>query len=81
VSVSERLRVLFVCAALELGALSGIPMRPEDIQNLMRQMNEAAVAHVLPADDDEGGGLPRGEAAMPGSRAARSRDRSSEHEP
>jgi hypothetical protein len=53
-SLAKRLRVLVVCAALEIGVLSGVPMRPDEIQELMNQMNQPKVAHVLPSQNDEG---------------------------
>ena len=43
-----------MCAALELGVLSGVPMRPEEIRALMDQINKPKLAHVLPADDRSG---------------------------
>jgi len=53
-SFASRLRVVFVCAALQLGVFSGVPMRPEQIQALMHQMNQPKLAHVLPADEEGG---------------------------
>ena len=53
-SLASRLRVVFVCAALQLGVISGVPMRPEQIQELMHQMNQPKLAHVLPADEEGG---------------------------
>lgn len=53
-SIASRLRVVFVCAALQLGVFSGVPMRPEQIQELMHQMNQPKLAHVLPADEERG---------------------------
>ena len=53
-SFASRLRVVFVCAALQLGVFSGVPMRPEQIQELMHQMNQPKLAHVLPADEEGG---------------------------
>jgi hypothetical protein len=53
-SFATRLRVLVVCITLEMGVLSGAPMRPDEIQNLMHQMNQPKVAHQLPSDDEEG---------------------------
>jgi hypothetical protein len=53
-SFASRLRVVFVCAALQLGVFSGVPMRPEQIQELMHQMNQPRLAHVLPADEEGG---------------------------
>ncbi len=51
-SLKQRLRVLLACAALEFGVLTGAPMRPDEIQALMRQMNQPTLAHVLRVEDD-----------------------------
>jgi hypothetical protein len=56
----KRLRVAFVCAFLQFGALVGVPMRPEEIQDLMRQMNAPKLAHVLPSEEDDGDPPPPG---------------------
>ena len=53
-SLVNRLRVLVVCVALEMGVLSGAPTRPEELQELFNQMNQPKMAHVLPSEDDEG---------------------------
>jgi hypothetical protein len=53
-SLASRLRVLAVCIALEIGVFSGVPMRPDEIQALMNQMNQPKIAHVLPSEHDEG---------------------------
>jgi len=53
-SLKGRLRTIFMCAALELGVLSGVPMRPEEIRALMDQINKPKLAHVVPADDQSG---------------------------
>ena len=64
-SLKARLRTIFMCAALELGVLSGVPMRPEEIRSLMNQINQPQLAHVLPTADQGGDdpppGSPRGE--------------------
>jgi len=54
VSLRQRLRVLVACAALEVGVLMGVPMRPDEIQSLMQQMNQPVLAHVLPSEDESG---------------------------
>jgi hypothetical protein len=54
VSLKKKLRVLLACAALEFGVLMGAPMRPDEIQELMRQMNQPKLAHVLRHEDDAG---------------------------
>ena len=53
-SLKERMRTIFMCAALELGVLSGVPMRPEEIRALMNQINQPKLAHVLPTDNQSG---------------------------
>jgi hypothetical protein len=45
---------VFVCAFLQLGTLAGVPMRPQDIQELMQQMNAPTLAHVLPSEERDG---------------------------
>ena len=54
-SLRERLRIVLACAALQIGVLVGVPMRPDQIKELMHQMNQPALAHVLPGKDDDGG--------------------------
>jgi hypothetical protein len=57
-SLASRFRVLLVCVALEMGVLGGVPMRPDEIQDLLHQMNQPALAHVLPAEDEDGADRP-----------------------
>ena len=59
-SLKKRLRTIFLCAALELGVLSGVPMRPEEIRALMSQINQPKLAHALPADEEGGDDPPTG---------------------
>ena len=54
VSIKARLRTILLCATLELGVLSGVPMRPEEIRALMHQLNQPKVAHVLPNAEQDG---------------------------
>ena len=53
-SLKQRLRTLLVCAVLELGVLTGAPMRPDEIRELMNQINQPKVAHVLRSEDESG---------------------------
>lgn len=55
-SFKKKLRALLLCAALELGVLSGVPMRPDEIRELMNQMNRPKLAHVLPSEEKKGNG-------------------------
>jgi hypothetical protein len=50
----KRLRVVLVCLTLEVGVLAGAPMRPEEIRSLMHQLNQPALAHVMPSEDEAG---------------------------
>lgn len=53
-SLKERLRILLACSVLELGVLMGAPMRPDEIKELMHQMNQPTLAHVLPSEEEPG---------------------------
>lgn len=57
-SITIRLRVALVCLTLQMGVLAGAPMRPDEIQALMNQMNQPKVAHMLPSENDEGDDSP-----------------------
>jgi hypothetical protein len=50
-SIKRRLRTLLLCVPLLLGAFSGMPMRPEEIEELMHSMNQQKVMVTI---DDEG---------------------------
>jgi hypothetical protein len=56
VRVRERLRTLLVCITLEVGVVFGVPMRPEQIQELLFQMNLPKLAHVIPDEEASGDG-------------------------
>ena len=57
-SLGSRLRVFAVCVLLQAGVAAGVPMLPDDIRELMNQMNQSKLAHVLPADENGGAGPP-----------------------
>ncbi len=48
--ISPRLRTILMCAMLEYAALIGSPMRPEEIEKLLRTMNQPKLAHVVPEE-------------------------------
>lgn len=56
-SFNKRLRTIFLCLVLEFGALGGVPMRPEEIRELMNHLNQPRLAHVLREEDEKGGDL------------------------
>lgn len=53
-SLKKRLRTLMVCIVLQFGVLSSVPMRPEEIQELMHLMNQSKAANTLREDDERG---------------------------
>ena len=50
----ERLRILACCVILQVAATIGLPMRPEQVQDLMRVLNAPKIARTNPADDEKG---------------------------
>jgi hypothetical protein len=54
VSFKQKLRTIFLCAALEFGVFSGVVVRPDEIQALMHQINQPVLAHVLPSEEESG---------------------------
>lgn len=57
-SLKQSLRTIFVCAALELGVLGGVPVRPDEVRAVMQQLSAPRLAHELPADEEGGGDPP-----------------------
>ena len=54
--IPSRLRTILVCSMLEFAVLFGLPMRPEEIEKLMRTMNQPTLAHVIPDENEHGDG-------------------------
>lgn len=50
-SIKHRLRTLLLCLPLLLGAFAGMPMRPEEVEELMHTMNQQKI--VMTVEDDE----------------------------
>ena len=59
-SIKQRLRTLLCCVVLEFGALSGVPMQPEQIRELMHMLNVPKLAQTNPDRSDDGD-TPRGD--------------------
>lgn len=55
-SLKARLRTILCCVTLEVGTLMGLPMRPEQIQDLMHTLNQPKLAQTTPEDADSGDG-------------------------
>ena len=54
VSLKRKLRTLLVCLPLLLGSMSGVPMRPEEVEELMQKMNEQQMVYVMPGVSEIG---------------------------
>jgi hypothetical protein len=52
-SIKRRLRMLALCLPLLLGAGIGMPMRPEEIEELMHRANEQKIAYTIPGDKEK----------------------------
>jgi hypothetical protein len=52
--MSSQLRTILMCALLEYAALMGSPMRPEEIEELLRTMNQPKLAHVITEEKGDG---------------------------
>lgn len=53
-SLKKSLRTVLACAVLEIGVLAGVPMRPEQIKELMHLMSVPKVAHTIPDERHAG---------------------------
>ena len=51
-SIKRRLRVLFLCFPLLLGAGIGMPMRPEEIEELIHSTNQQTIASTIPGETE-----------------------------
>jgi hypothetical protein len=58
--VRNRLPTVLVCCVLEFGALIGLPMRPDEIEELMQTMNQPKIVRTIPDESDSGGGADGG---------------------
>jgi hypothetical protein len=43
-----------VCLVLEAGVLGGVQMPPEKIRALLDSLNQPKLAHILPAESEDG---------------------------
>jgi hypothetical protein len=48
-----RLLKALVCVFLGFGSMMGVPMRPEEVVELMCNMNRPKIAITIPEDDDK----------------------------
>jgi hypothetical protein len=48
--VKTSLRTILTCALLQVGVLFGMPVRVEEVEELLRAMNQPKVAHTEDQD-------------------------------
>ena len=53
-SIKHKLRMLLLYLPLLAGSLSGVAMRPEDMDQLMEAMNQERIEYVIPDDSENG---------------------------
>ena len=56
-SLKDRLRKIALCITLEAGLIMGVPMRPEEIEELMHCMSQPEIVRTIPEESDAGGDL------------------------
>jgi hypothetical protein len=59
VSTKQKIRNVVLSISLAIAVIAGAPMRPEEIEELLLQMNQPKIAHTLPETSDDGAGEPR----------------------
>ena len=52
--MKHRLRTLLMCLPLLVGSVIGAPMRPEQIEELLQNMNQQTIAHIIPDESENG---------------------------
>ncbi len=53
-SLKHKLRTLLLCLPLLAGSLFGVPMRPEEIEELMHRMNQPKIEYTIPDESENG---------------------------
>jgi hypothetical protein len=59
VTCRQRLRTIACCGILQLGTLLGMPMRPEQVQDLMHTLNQPKLAQTDPDEKANGDDSPQ----------------------
>ena len=51
-SIKRKLRMLLLYLPLLAGSMSGVPMRPEDMDQIMESLNQERIEYVIPDDSE-----------------------------
>ena len=57
--MKHRLRTLLMCLPLLIGSVMGVPMRPEQIEELLQSTKQQKVADIIPDESENGDGTIR----------------------
>jgi hypothetical protein len=52
--MGSKFRALLLGMTLLMGAFGGVPMRPDEIEEIMRSMNQPRVEYTIPDESDKG---------------------------
>ena len=58
-SIKHKLRTLMLCLPLLAGSFFGVPMRPEQVEELMLSLNQPKIAYAIPDDSENGDDTPK----------------------
>ncbi|MEA2336262.1 MAG: hypothetical protein QOE82_269 [Thermoanaerobaculia bacterium] len=53
-SLKKCLGKVLLLSVLEIGAVCGVPIRPDEIERIMKMSSEPAVTHVVRNDEGDG---------------------------
>jgi len=57
--MKHRLRTLLICLPLLIGSVISVPMRPEQIEELLQSTKQQKVADIIPDESENGDGTIR----------------------
>jgi hypothetical protein len=57
-TIKRNLRALFLGLVLGMGSVMGMPMRPEEIEDLMHAMNQTRVCQIIREEHNDAGAPP-----------------------
>jgi hypothetical protein len=63
VSIKQRLRTITCCVVLQVATLIGVPMRPDQVQELMHSLNQPKLARTTPEEKKKDGARSRSQKA------------------
>ena len=72
-SLKNRLRTIACCVVLQAATLMGVPMRPDQVQELMHSLNQPKLARTTPEEKKKDGARSRSQKdpSMPSTRQAK----------